>query len=97
MLVFNMILVPFTAKSKKFDILSTAEDEPAIGVSMSFLKNHKVVGGKNHGKNNGLRDPKYERDPVILCKIYLKGLFFADFLANVPICFFELFNGYKNS
>ena len=38
-LVINMILVPFSARLKKIDLLATSEDEPAIGASMSFLKN----------------------------------------------------------
>ena len=37
-LIFNMILVPITARAKKFELFSTTEDEPAIGVSMSFQK-----------------------------------------------------------
>ena len=60
---------------------------------MSFYRNTK--NGKVNGKKlKGLRDHKYERDPVVLLKQYFKGLFFLDLLANVPISLFEIFNGF---
>ena len=59
---------------------------------MSFYRNAKK--GKLQGKKlKGLRDHKYERDPVVLLKQYFKGLFLLDLLANFPISLFEIFNG----
>ena len=60
---------------------------------MSFYRNAKK--GKLQGKKlKGLRDHKYERDPVVLLKQYFKGLFILDLLANFPISLFEIFNGF---
>ena len=45
-------------------------------------------------KINTFEDHVYERDVKILCIKYLKGSFFIDAIANMPIFFYEIFNGF---
>lgn len=93
-LVFNMMLVPLSAQLRKTDILKfDSEEKIGIGAQMRFQSSLKNLSAKNGG---GLDDPVFERDPVVLMKLYIKGLFIPDFLANLPIFFFDMFTGFVN-
>ena len=59
---------------------------------MSFQKS---INAKKPNKN-GLDDPNFERDPVILLQRYIKAGFISDFFANIPILIFDISTGLKN-
>ena len=95
-LIFNMILVPFSAKLKKQEILGeyTGKDS---NVRMKYNKDIRFRLDSRMKENEDHMDHELERDPGVLLKKYLKEGFFLDFFANVPICFFEMLKGYPLS
>ena len=57
----------------------------------------RIFARQNLKKQNILTDPHYESDLAKILASYLKGIFVFDFLANIPIFFYEMGLGYPTS
>ena len=91
MLIFDMLLQPFTARFKiqnKKRKLSARELQRINRVT-KYSYRPKL-------QNLGLSDPVLERDITVLLKNYLKKQFWLDGLANIPIFAYDIYHGYSD-